>query len=140
MEIRQAKAAATSVQAQMKETEQKISDLEQRLKDHGAKCQELASLRNRVEELQSLTQSQEQSVAQSQRDAQQNQAELASLEAILASLHLREVQASYSATSFILSSPTHLFYNIYHRVTIQPHGYPVHINKCVIFSPSLLQH
>lgn len=75
----------------MKEMEQKVSDLEQRLKDHGAKCRELASLRNRVDELQCLTQSQEQTVAQSQREAQQKQTELDSLEAILALLHLREV-------------------------------------------------
>lgn len=79
----------------MKEMEQKVSDLEQRLKDHGAKCRELASLRNRVDELQSLTQSQEQSMAQSQREAQQNQAELASLEAILTLLHLREVEKCF---------------------------------------------
>lgn len=95
MELWQSKAAATGLQAQMKETEQKISDLEQRLKDHGAKCRELASLHNRVEELQSLTHSQEQSVAQSQREAQQNQAELAGLEAILALLHLREVEKAF---------------------------------------------
>lgn len=75
----------------MKEMEQKVSDLEQRLKDHGAKCRELASLRNSVDELQCLTQSQEQTVAQSQREAQQKQTELDSLEAILALLHLREV-------------------------------------------------
>lgn len=75
----------------MKEMEQKVSDLEQRLKDHGAKCRELASLRNRVDELQSFTQSQEQTVAQSQREAQHKQTELDSLEAILALLHLREV-------------------------------------------------
>lgn len=93
----------------MKEMEQKVSDLEQRLKDHGAKCRELASLRNRVDELQSLTKSQELSMAQSQREAQQNQAELASLEAILALLHLREVEKCFlSNNQFFTYIPTHV--------------------------------
>lgn len=91
----------------MKEMEEKVSDLEQRLKDHGAKCRELASLRNRVDELQSLTQSQEQTVAQSQREAQEAQAELASLEAILALLHLREVGKCFlSINHFFTFVPT----------------------------------
>lgn len=95
----------------MKEMEQKVSDLEQRLKDHGAKCRELASLRNRVDELQSLTKSQEQSMAQSQREAQQNQAELASLEAVLALLHLQEVERKcfLSNNQFFTFIPTRVF-------------------------------
>lgn len=94
----------------MKEMEQKVSDLEQRLKEHGAKCRELASLRNRVDELQSLTQSQEQSMAQSQREAQQKQAELASLEAILGLLHLREVEKCFlSINQFFTLIPTLVF-------------------------------
>lgn len=131
LEVKQANAASTGLQAQMKEMEQKVSALEQRLKDHGAKCRELASLRNRVDELQSLTQSQEQSLAQSQREVQQNQAELASLEAILALLHLREVEKTFlpinQSFAFI---PTHML----HTFTIQnlPQRYHtgvrVHIN------------
>lgn len=105
LEVRQANAASTGFQAQMKEMEQTVSDLEKRLKEHGAKCRELASLRNRVEELQSLTQSQQQNMAQCQREAQQNQDELASLEAVLALLHLRDVRrVSSPSTSYSLSS------------------------------------
>lgn len=124
LEVRQANAASTGFQAQIKEMEQNVSDLEKRLKEHGAKCKEMASLRTRVDELQSLTRSQQQNVAQSQREAQQNQAELASLEAILALLHLREVRSvSYLSISYSPSSQlTGLnldFHNLYHRHTIQ---------------------
>lgn len=116
VEVRQAEAASTGLQAQMKEMGHKVSDLEQRLKDHGAKCRELASLRTRVEELQSLTQSKEQSLAQSQREAQQNQAELASLEAILALLHLREVEKAFLSNSqFFSLLPSLFFHYTYHR-------------------------
>lgn len=110
LEVRRANAASAGFQAQMKEMEQKVSDLEQRLKEHGAKCRELASLRNRVDELQSLTQNQEQSMAQSQREAQQKQAELASLEAILGLLHLREVEKCFlSINQFFTLIPTLVF-------------------------------
>ncbi|MEQ2194160.1 hypothetical protein XENOCAPTIV_024643, partial [Xenoophorus captivus] len=90
-EIRQTKAAAAHLQAQLDQVGRKASQLEQQLSERGAECREMASLCREVEELRTLTRSQEQKVAQSHREAEQSQAELASMEAILTLLHQQEV-------------------------------------------------
>ncbi|XP_047223128.1 coiled-coil domain-containing protein 18 [Girardinichthys multiradiatus] len=92
-EIRQTKAAAAHLQAQLDQVGQKASLLEQQLSERGAECRAMASLCREVEELRTLTRSQEQKVAQSHREAEQSQAELASMEAILALLHQQEAPA-----------------------------------------------
>ncbi|XP_044076253.1 coiled-coil domain-containing protein 18 isoform X2 [Siniperca chuatsi] len=89
-EVRQAKSAASGLQAQLEEAGRKALHLDRQLMERGVECRELVSLRKELEDLQTLTQSQEQRVAQSHRETQQSQAELASLEALLALLHLRE--------------------------------------------------
>lgn len=90
-EVKQFKAAAASLQAQIEEAGHKASHLERQLMERGAECRDVASLRRELEDLRTVTHSQEQKVAQSQKEAQQSQTELAGLEAILALLHLREV-------------------------------------------------
>lgn len=90
-EVKQFKAAAASLQAQIEEAGHKALHLERQLMERGAECRDVASLRRELEDLRAVTHSQEQKVAQSQKEAQQSQTELAGLEAILSLLHLREV-------------------------------------------------